>query len=52
MSTRKGRRGNRETKEREKIFRMKKKYENISLNFNLQVLVLVITEMQTRLYKY
>ena len=46
MSTRKGRRRKCGTKERRKIFQMKKENENISFNFYLQVLVLIKTEMQ------
>ena len=51
MSTPKGGRGKRGTKEWGKIFQ-KKKNEKILFNFYLQVLVLVITEMQIRLNKY
>ena len=52
MSTRKGRRGKRGTKERGKIFQMKEENGNISLNFYQKVLVLVKTEIQIRLGKY
>ena len=45
ISTRKGRRGKRGTKERGKIFQMKEENENISSNFYLQVLVPVKTEI-------
>ena len=52
MFTRKGRRGKRGTirSERGKIFEMKEENENIS--FNLQVLVLVKTEMKILLCTY
>ena len=49
MSTRKGRRRMRGTKERGKIFQTKEENENISFNFYLQFLGLVITEMQIQL---
>ena len=52
MSTRKGRREKRGTKERWKSFQVKEENQNISLNFYEQVLVLVKTEMQMQLYKY
>ena len=52
MSTQKRRRGKRGTKERGKVFQMKQENENISFNFYLQTLVLVITEKQIPLYKY
>ena len=52
MSSRKGGRGKRGTKERGKIFQMKEENENISLNFYQQVLVLVKTEMQIQVCKY
>ena len=52
MSTREGRRGKRGTKEQGKIFQMKEENENISLNFYLQVLVLVKAVMQIQLRKY
>ena len=52
VSTRKGRRGKRGTKEHGKNVQMKEKNENISLNFYLQVLVLVKTVMQIQLCKY
>ena len=45
ISTRKGRRGKRGTKERGEIFQMKEENENISSNFYLQVLVPVKTEI-------
>ena len=51
MSTQKGRRGKCGTKEREKLFQMKEENENFSLNFYLQVLLLVKTEMQIQLCK-
>ena len=50
ISTRKGGRGKRETMERGKTFQMIEENENIS--FNLQVLVLIKTEMQIQLCKY
>ena len=52
MSTRKGRKGKRGTKERGKKFKMKEENENVSFNFYLQVLVLVIKEMQIQPCKY
>ena len=52
MSTRKGRRGKRGTKQRGKIFQMKEKNENILFNFHQQVLVLVKTEIQIQLHIY
>ena len=51
ISTPKGKRGKRGTKERRKIFRMKEN-EKISCNFYKQVLVLVETEMQIQLCRY
>ena len=42
MSTRKERRVKRGTKERQKMFQTKEENENISFNFYLEVLVLVI----------
>ena len=51
MSTRKGRRGKRGTKEREKKIQMKKANENILFNFYLQIL-LGKTAMQVQLCKY
>ena len=52
MSTRKGRREKRGTIERGKNFQRKEENENISFNFYLPVLVLVVTTMQIQLYKY
>ena len=52
MSTRKGRRGERGTMEREKKIQMKEENENILFNFYLQTLVLVKTVMQIQLCKY
>ena len=46
VSTRKRRRGKRGTKERRKKFQMKEENKNIWINYDLQVLVLVIREMQ------
>ena len=52
MAFRKARKGKRGTKDPGKNFQMKDEDENISINFYLQVLVLVITEIQTQLHNY
>ena len=53
MSTRKGkRRRTRRIKQRGKLFQMIEENEKISVNYYLQVLLLVKTEMQIRLRKY
>ena len=52
MSTRKGRRVKQGTKVQGKIFQIKEENENISFNFFLQVLVLIITEVRIQIDKY
>ena len=51
MSTRKERREKHGTKERGKMFQMKKENANILFNFYHQVLVLVVTEMKIHIYQ-
>ena len=51
ISTGKGRRSKRGTKEQENTFQKKEENENILFNFYMQILVLVITEMQIMLFK-
>ena len=52
MSTRKGKEGETVEQKKEKISNERRKNENISFNFYLQVLVPVIPEMQIQLYQY